>query len=288
MKGKRVKRKGFTLAELLIVVAVIAVLVAVAIPTFANQLEKSRQAVDVATLREAYAAAVVIQMDGYFMDSYATTPKLYYLKETPGQMKLDGPIYYNPKTGEYTKDLDKLKSEGVIPYGKAHSGSVVADVSGLKDLGVNYSPGYLSAKDTGVSATLLSTPRTAEQPETGKGTANGGIAAMFVQDAATKKFVPAIGYVPLVSKDGNSLLADSTIVEKLKTVAGNSNITAPTTPADTRGVEIKFKEDLETSIWSKVTIARNTDGKWKVTFGTTGSKINATDLIEDVTINAIQ
>ena len=50
-------QKGFTLAELLIVVAVIAVLVAVAIPTFGSQLEKSRQTVDISNLRGAYAAA---------------------------------------------------------------------------------------------------------------------------------------------------------------------------------------------------------------------------------------
>lgn len=47
--------KGFTLAELLIVVAIIAVLVAIAIPIFTNQLENSREAVDASNIRAAYA-----------------------------------------------------------------------------------------------------------------------------------------------------------------------------------------------------------------------------------------
>lgn len=47
--------KGFTLAELLIVVAIIAVLVGVAIHVFNSQLEKSREATDLANVRSAYA-----------------------------------------------------------------------------------------------------------------------------------------------------------------------------------------------------------------------------------------
>ena len=50
--------KGFTLAELLIVVAIIAVLVAIAIPVFTTQLERSREATDLANIRSAYAEAV--------------------------------------------------------------------------------------------------------------------------------------------------------------------------------------------------------------------------------------
>ena len=54
---KMKNREGFTLAELLIVVAIIAVLVAISIPIFSAQLEKSRDAVSVANMRTAYAEA---------------------------------------------------------------------------------------------------------------------------------------------------------------------------------------------------------------------------------------
>lgn len=53
---KKQGKKGFTLMELLIVVAIIAVLVAIAIPLFTQQLEKAREATDEANIRSAYAA----------------------------------------------------------------------------------------------------------------------------------------------------------------------------------------------------------------------------------------
>lgn len=52
---KKNNNKGFTLMEMLIVVAIIAVLVAIAIPVFTNQLEKAREATDMANIRSAYA-----------------------------------------------------------------------------------------------------------------------------------------------------------------------------------------------------------------------------------------
>lgn len=66
MKKIRTNKKGFTLAELLIVVAIIGVLVAISIPIFTAQLEKAREATDVANLRAAYAegtAEVLTQDD---------------------------------------------------------------------------------------------------------------------------------------------------------------------------------------------------------------------------------
>lgn len=51
--------KGFTLAELLIVVAIIAVLVGLAIAVFSGSMEKSREAVDAANIRSQYAEVMV-------------------------------------------------------------------------------------------------------------------------------------------------------------------------------------------------------------------------------------
>ena len=55
---KKMNKKGFTLAELLIVVAIIAVLVAISIPIFSAQLEKAKEATDMANIRTAYAEVV--------------------------------------------------------------------------------------------------------------------------------------------------------------------------------------------------------------------------------------
>ena len=48
-------RAGFTLMEMLIVIAIIAVLIAIAIPIFSSQLEKTREATDLTNVRSAYA-----------------------------------------------------------------------------------------------------------------------------------------------------------------------------------------------------------------------------------------
>ncbi len=51
-------KKGFTLAELLIVVAIIAVLVAIAIPIFSSQANAAKDATDLANVRACYAEAL--------------------------------------------------------------------------------------------------------------------------------------------------------------------------------------------------------------------------------------
>ena len=64
LMNKKLNKKGFTLMEMLIVVAIIAILVAIAIPTFTRSLNQAKIAADEANLRAYYAE----QMANYLVD----------------------------------------------------------------------------------------------------------------------------------------------------------------------------------------------------------------------------
>lgn len=66
---KLMNKKGFTLMEMLIVVAIIAILVAIAIPTYSNSMKKANAAVDAANIRSGYATLMAnIMLDNEYKD----------------------------------------------------------------------------------------------------------------------------------------------------------------------------------------------------------------------------
>ena len=65
LKAKMKKEGGFTLVEMLIVVAIIAILIAIAIPMINRALESAREATDEANMR----AAIGIATADYMMDA---------------------------------------------------------------------------------------------------------------------------------------------------------------------------------------------------------------------------
>lgn len=82
------------MAELLIVVAIIAVLVAIAIPVFNSQLEKSRESTDLANVRAAYAQV---------MSAAITEDK---------QAQYEGNRIYNESTGVYSARVPLKQKKG--------------------------------------------------------------------------------------------------------------------------------------------------------------------------------
>ena len=89
MKKQKTGNNGFTIAELLIVVAILGVLVAISMPVFSGHLEKSRETVDLANVRSAYSEVMtaVITED---TANYSRTVKL--------KQKRDNWNAYDPDT----------------------------------------------------------------------------------------------------------------------------------------------------------------------------------------------
>ena len=128
--------KGFTLAELLIVVAIIAVLVAIAIPVFSSRLEQSRETTDIANLRSAYAAGQVALLSGDENGSMiASNTKLYYDPDNPIGLASSGVKIGKGTATDGHANADDLPS--VVTYS---TGTSVVD----KQIAVSFGDGSIS------------------------------------------------------------------------------------------------------------------------------------------------
>lgn len=110
MLKKFTNKKGFTLMEMLIVVAIIAILVAIAIPTFSGALTKSKEAADVANIRAAYAEYQIKAISGE--TPTWNKPEGLYFEVAAGASGTSGHGYsYDTSSKTITYEATKLTNE---------------------------------------------------------------------------------------------------------------------------------------------------------------------------------
>ena len=118
---KKIKNtKGFTLMEMLIVVAIIAILIAIAIPTFTAQLEKAREAADIANIRSAYSEAMVMYLNG---DAKPEKETPAMTQTTPGWDHVEWPEYLGktdiPQPTKGDKVTVSINADGTVKCTKS-------------------------------------------------------------------------------------------------------------------------------------------------------------------------
>ena len=105
IKRVREEKGGFTLAELLIVVAIILVLVAIAVPVFTANLDKAKEATDSANVSNVKSVATVAYFDAEDKkagDGKAAAEGTWYVDKNKNVVKsADGKVPDDAATGAF-------------------------------------------------------------------------------------------------------------------------------------------------------------------------------------------
>lgn len=133
-------KNGFTLMEMLIVIAIIAVLIAVAIPVFASQLEKAREATDLANVRSAYAQ---VSTEALLGDSEATVTVNLKQKQADWQsvdpVNIGGIVHYKDQGDtENWKGVAAPNGTCVVSYKEDYG--IILNWSGKADPSISKYP----------------------------------------------------------------------------------------------------------------------------------------------------
>ena len=156
---KQYWNKGFTLAELLIVVAIIGVLVSISIPIFSVQLEKAREATDAANIRSQYAEIMADAiMDGGAVNKNHSTYEPIRLQQQKNEWQSTGlKTNLEGVFGDVVGEYPKAGGQAWVEYSASKNYSILHYEDGSGDTGG-------SGSGSGGSETTPTNPTTPTTP----------------------------------------------------------------------------------------------------------------------------
>lgn len=122
LKNKRNNKKGFSLVELIIVVAILAILVGVLAPQYLKYVEKSRKSTDVSNLDSLVGAVKVAAAD----TDYNISAGKYTITMT----RTNTTVEYTPNTG----NTETVKDTKILAALKEFAGYTFTDAGVSTDL----------------------------------------------------------------------------------------------------------------------------------------------------------
>ena len=105
-------KKGFTLTELIIVIAIIAILAAILIPTFISLRERSVQRAALATGRNIMTAYEAMKTDGITIDEESLSGEVRADAKTFRALTTDGAVKIKNVTADFTLGFEFLYQQG--------------------------------------------------------------------------------------------------------------------------------------------------------------------------------
>ena len=121
------KRKGFTIVELIIVIAVIAILAAVLIPTFAGAVNKANESKALQEAKNAYTNDLALldgQATNYMKSGYVN------FKDSTDTAVASGKTYYTKIDETYVKVAEPKDAEIATYYEEDLTSSITKGVFG--------------------------------------------------------------------------------------------------------------------------------------------------------------
>lgn len=143
--NKKKNNKGFTLVELVIAIAILAILVGLLAPQYTKYVEKSRKSADASNMDEMVKAVQVYAADAANEVPAVTNATIELTKD--GVTSANKTV--NAALGEFCPDYSKMKMKSAKWGGNPTAKINITDEGGVE---VSYSPAnfakYINAKDT--------------------------------------------------------------------------------------------------------------------------------------------